>query len=145
MPLWDYDLSVSETWYEERSCPSDVCNGQTRRYKVMTMTTGAGKVIARVERCTLCGYRPGDVKGSSSLRLEANIATAGQVIPTPELVAEQTAGLAEFGFRVVWYRMPDGLYLIQVYDDNETLLDGGGGDDPEEMLLEVAERLLPPE
>lgn len=136
---------VSETFYVERSCPSETCNGQTRQFKVMTATNGVGDVIARVERCTWCGYRPGDIRSKSGgAQLEGKASGASDVIPAPESVAERTTDLEEFGFRVVWYRTPDGLYLVQVFDDDGTLLDGGGGDDPVEAFIEVAARLLPP-
>ena len=136
---------MSETWYENRPCPSDECGGQIRRFKIMTMTTGSGKVIARVQRCSWCGYEPRTVQGSAHLEVTADISSAGEVIPTPESVENQTADLEEIGYRVTWYRLEGGLFFVQVHDDAGKLLDLGGGDDPVEMILEVAEHLLPPQ
>lgn len=136
---------MSETWYENRPCPSDECHGEIRRFKIMTMTAGSGKVLARVKRCTWCGYEPGQVQGSSHLGIAVDIGSSGEVISAPDSAEGQTERLEEIGFRVTWYRLEDGLFLVQVHDAAGKLLDFGGGDDPVEMILEVAEHLLPPD
>ena len=66
-------------------------------------------------------------------------------VPPPHEATPQTDQMAETGYRVTWYQYPDGQYLVQVHNGAGELIDGGGGDDPEEMILEVAERLLPPQ
>ena len=136
---------MAETSYENRLCPGEECNGQIRRFKIMTSTIGSGKVLARVQRCTWCGYEPREVQGSVHVGMAVEINTAGQVIPAPTSAESKTKGLEEVGYRVTWYRLEDGLFMVQVHDDAGNLLDIGGGDDPVEMILEVAEHLLPPD
>ncbi len=139
-----YDLpSVSETWYENRPCLSDECRGEIRRFKIMTSTTGSGKVLARVMRCTWCGYEPG-ARGSARLDITADIGSSGEVVPAPQEAGDQTERLEEIGFSVVWRSLSEGFFLVVVSDDAGDLIDGGVGDDPVEMILGVAERLLPP-
>jgi hypothetical protein len=43
-----------------------------------------------------------------------------------------------------WQRLPDGLWLLQVTNEKDELVEGGIGDSPEDALLEVYERLIPP-
>ncbi len=74
----------------------------------------------------------------------ATLSVKVDVIPAPAEAEPTTETFREIGYNVTWYAYPDGQYLVQVFDNLGNLLDGGGGDDPEEMILEVAERLLPP-
>jgi hypothetical protein len=76
--------------------------------------------------------------------VSATLSVKVDVIPAPAEAEPTTETFREVGYNVTWYAYPDGQYLVQVFDDSGNLLDGGGGDDPEEMILEVAERLLPP-
>lgn len=43
-----------------------------------------------------------------------------------------------------WWQLDDGLWLLQVVNEDGVLVDGGVGDDPIDALLEVYERLIPP-
>jgi hypothetical protein len=49
------------------------------------------------------------------------------------------------GFRLSWHRLrPGGAVMVQVFDAGGDFIDGSIQDDPEDALLAVAERLLPP-
>lgn len=135
---------MSETWYEEHACPSDECKGQIRRFKFQSLTAGSGKVIARVQRCTWCGYSPGDLQRSQPGTTVAEEAVAAEEIEAPESAADQAQELEEFGYVITWYRAEDGMLLVLVHDAAGNLLDGGGGDNPVDVLVGVAGRLLPP-
>ncbi len=76
----------------------------------------------------------------------ATVTAELRVIQTPESATHETQRLEEIGFRVVWLRSvpDDGGFVLRVYDDEGNLIDGGVGDDPQDAILEVAERLLPP-
>jgi hypothetical protein len=139
-------MTMGETWYENGPCNSDECNGLVRRFKIMTATNGSGEVLARVVRCTWCGQEPREVRGSAQRGTAVEINVTGTITPVsaPPQVEGKTKGLEEFGFHVTWYRLDDGLLMVQVHDGAGKLLDFGGGDDPVEMILEVAEHLLPP-
>jgi hypothetical protein len=99
--------------------------------------------------CPQCGSttRTFLVHLAGSLTAKGSLSTNVTVEPIapPESAQPKTADMIEAGYKVVWYCYPDGLYLVQLYDDNTgELLDAGGGDDPVDALLEVAQRLLPP-
>jgi bacterioferritin-associated ferredoxin len=82
---------------------------------------------------------------SSSITVTGSIQGTVERIAPPEPAQPTTADMIEAGYKVVWYCYSDGLYLVQVYDENTgELIDAGGGDDPVDALLEVAQRLLPP-
>ncbi|MDP9224036.1 MAG: hypothetical protein M3P18_09290 [Actinomycetota bacterium] len=66
-------------------------------------------------------------------------------MPGSAEVEQRQLDFIELGYHVTWYVTPDHLYLVQVHDDAGQLIDAGGGDDPVDALLEIAERLLPPE
>jgi hypothetical protein len=71
---------------------------------------------------------------------------AAEVVVSPAAVAAQTR-LRTHGRHLRWTELPEpsGAWMLEVLDAEGKLIDGGMGDDPEEALLEVAERLLPPE
>lgn len=137
---------MSEIWYEERPCPSDACGGQVRRFKVETLSSGSGKLVARVAHCTECGHIPRQVTGSAHPTVEARFSVSGEAITPPQSAAEETARIEEFGYHVTWQRsQDDGLLLVFVHDQDGNLVDAGGGDDAVDLILGVAERLLPPD
>ena len=43
-----------------------------------------------------------------------------------------------------WFALENGHWLLHVLNDRGEVVEGGIGDDPEEALLEVYERLIPP-
>ena len=51
---------------------------------------------------------------------------SAEAIPSPELLEAE------------------GAWLVEVLDDSGAIIDAGVGDNPEDALLGVAERLLPP-
>jgi hypothetical protein len=70
----------------------------------------------------------------------------GSLTVTPAIVEVQKR-LATYGRHIRWTEPtePGGAWLVEVLDEQGHMLDGGMGDDPQDALLEVAERLLPPE
>ena len=53
--------------------------------------------------------------------------------------------LEDAGFDLKWLRLSSGgAWMLQVYDDQGTFIDGSIQDDPQDALLAVSERLLPP-
>jgi hypothetical protein len=95
----------------------------------------------------------GSTTRTFSIHVVGGISVSGSIsekavaepIPVPEPAQRETTDMLEAGFQLRWYCYPDGLYLVQVWNDAGELLDAGGGDDAVEALLEVAERLLPPQ
>jgi hypothetical protein len=54
--------------------------------------------------------------------------------------------LEDAGFDLQWQRLSkDGAWMIWVFDRQGTFIDGSIQDDPQEALLAVCERLLPPQ
>lgn len=96
--------------------------------------------------CPSCGSlaRMYPVELAATITSRATLSAELTVIATPTPAVDKTQQLEEFGFKVTWYRAPDGLHLIQVHDADGNLLDAGGGHDPVDAILEVAEKLLPP-
>lgn len=63
-------------------------------------------------------------------------------------VAAPVRNLESIGYRVEWFGLTTErrkTWMVQVRDDDGNLLDAGVGDDPQDAILGVAERLLPPE
>jgi hypothetical protein len=63
------------------------------------------------------------------------------------VVASTQRRLRTYGYSLRWTEPtgPDGRWLVEVFDDDGKLVDGGLGDDLVDIILGVAERLLPPE
>jgi ribosomal protein S27E len=102
-----------------------------------------GTAIEDRRPCPNCGSTTRVVSMTGTIVAKAVVTAEMEVIPAPPPAAPPTEQMEEAGFKVTWYSYPDGKYLVQVHDDAGNLIDGGGGDDPEDMILEVAERLLP--
>jgi hypothetical protein len=94
--------------------------------------------------CPECGSTSRTFNLGLASAITATSSMSATVIRAPEAATGPTEHLEEFGFKVTWRRYPDGLYFVEVHDDAGNLLDVGGGDDPEDCILGVAERLLPP-
>jgi hypothetical protein len=75
---------------------------------------------------------------------KANVSAVAKVIAAPVVAARSSERIEEAGFKVTWYRYEDGLLLVLVHDDEGNLVDGGGGVNPDDCILGVIERLLPP-
>jgi hypothetical protein len=53
--------------------------------------------------------------------------------------------LEDAGFDVRWLRLSEGgAWMVRVYDREGSYIDGSVQDDPQDALLAVSERLLPP-
>ena len=96
--------------------------------------------------CPACGSltRTYPVHLSGTVVARATLTAQLVKVKAPQPAEPKTRDLEEHGYTVTWYRYPDGLFLVQVHDQNGMLLDAGGGDDPVDAILEVAEKLLPP-
>ena len=59
---------------------------------------------------------------------------------------ERLKRVREVARRLVWYEPTQGAteWMVEVYGDDDALIDSGMGDSVEDVLLGVAERLLPP-
>jgi hypothetical protein len=65
----------------------------------------------------------------------------GQGYPTGSI-----ARLEDAGFDLQWLRLSEGgAWMVRVFDRHGTWIDGSIQDDPQEALLAVCERLLPPQ
>jgi hypothetical protein len=83
------------------------------------------------------------------LRLSENIPVADAVeaafSPAAQAAERQLVRAYECGLRWTEPTEQGAAWMLEVLDADGTVIDSGMGDDPEEALLEVAERLLPPE
>jgi len=127
----DCGLTLDESPHlkpEERApCPR--CGSLGRKFLLLLegSVQGRGTVSAKV----------------TVIRADGTVDEAAEIAPPDQARERPEEGQLEVNFNVKWYVYPDGLYLVQVYDEAGELLDGGGGDDPVDAVLEVAERLLP--
>ena len=106
------------------------------------------------EKCPVCGSidRVVTKSGSSStVRVTAASATAVAAAPkiNVETVEADQSSEAEkirgrFRATLDWYSLGDGLWMLNVLNERGDVVEGGVGDDPEQALLEVYERVLPP-
>jgi hypothetical protein len=73
--------------------------------------------------------------------VSAASARAGTGYPTGSI-----ARLEDAGFDLQWLRLSEGgAWMVRVFDRQGTWIDGSIQDDPQEALLAVCERLLPPQ
>lgn len=97
--------------------------------------------------CPECGSTRRTILASATLManvtVTASAAAARASAPAPRVVMEQ---LEDVGFSVTWLRLSDdGAWMVRVFDREGAWLDGALADDPQEAILAVSERLLPPE
>lgn len=97
--------------------------------------------------CPDCGSTGRSFVVSLTAEIRAGAAVSVELvkIPAPEPPPKRAVELEEIGFKLTWYRYPDGLLFVQVHNDKGELIDAGGGDNPDDCLLGIAEQLLPPE
>jgi hypothetical protein len=99
------------------------------------------------EPCPICGSttRTFAVTASAAVGVAAaGIATAVvENVPAEELpLAAEIRG--RYQATLQWFALENGHWLLHVLNDRGEVVEGGIGDDPEEALLEVYERLIPP-
>jgi hypothetical protein len=64
---------------------------------------------------------------------------------TPAEAVGVEGSLVEIGFSVEWWQLsPGGAWMVRVFDDQGKWIDGSIQDDPQDAILAVSERLLPP-
>jgi hypothetical protein len=101
----------------------------------------AGPLEAR-RPCPTCGATWRIIEVSASgVGASAAIAGGGSVVVSTQ------RRLLTHGYGIRWTEPtgPKGSWLLEVFDSEGNLVDGGMGDDPVDAILGVAERLLPPE
>jgi hypothetical protein len=67
-------------------------------------------------------------------------------VPAPAEFESRKAELirGRYGATLEWYTLANGVWMLRVFNERGELVDGGLGDEPEQALLEVYERLIPP-
>jgi len=90
----------------------------------------------------LTGTLVAGVGVSADVVAMTSAATAQASAATPKVVVET---LEDAGFDVQWLRLSQGgAWLVRVFDRQGDLIDVAEADDPQEAILTVSERLLPP-
>ncbi len=64
--------------------------------------------------------------------------------PAADETAEAEAIRGRYEASLVWSKLEGDFWLLQVVNERGEVVEGGVGDDPEQALLEVYERLIPP-
>lgn len=98
--------------------------------------------------CLNCGgmNRNYEVTLTATALVQPDLVQPGMAQPeTPAEAASVAGSLAEIAFRVDWWQLsPGGAWMIRVFDDQGKWIDGSIQDDPQDAILAVSERLLPP-
>jgi DNA-directed RNA polymerase subunit RPC12/RpoP len=100
-------------------------------------------------RCPNCGSKNRIIEASATLRARVELqtqsssATAHAVPPAP--TAAVRAALADAEYRLQWWHLPEGAWMLWVFDRNGLFADGSIQDSQEDALLAVAETLFPSE
>ena len=93
----------------------------------------------RRKPCSECGSTRRTIYGSASLTVGVSL---GASAAAAEAVVEK---LEDAGFSVQWLRLSEGgAWMVRVFDRQGGWLDGSIADDPQDAILAVSERLLPP-
>jgi hypothetical protein len=114
----------------EKRQPCPDCGATARRVELTISTS----VVAS-----------GDVHVSRTGDVTIGAPTAGATAEAP--IPEVSIGprLEEMGYRLKWARLSvGGAWMLQVFNDGDDFIDGAIQDSPDDALLAVAERLLPP-
>jgi hypothetical protein len=98
--------------------------------------------------CRNCGgmNRSYEIGLTATLAMQPDMTQPGMAQPEIPAEAVGVAGsLADAGFSLQWLRLSrGGAWMQRVFDDREEYIDGSIQDDPQDALLAVSERLLPP-
>jgi hypothetical protein len=114
---------------------------------------GSQSADAERKPCPVCGSTERDFRKSGGATVGRRLVTASVAIPIESLrgvkttrsTTERAAAIrGRYRATLQWHRLEDGLWLLQVLNEDGDVVEGGIGDDPDEALLEVYERLVPP-
>jgi hypothetical protein len=105
--------------------------------------------------CPNCGSKNRHYSITLGTAVELNVAMSVTALKSKQLgpavearverAASVGAALEDAGFSVTWLRLSDGgAWMVRVLDRKDEFIDGAMADDPQEAILAVAERLLPP-
>ena len=100
-------------------------------------------------KCPNCGStaRHYSITAEAGVYLVAGLSAELSVTarPTSPPPSVETLPLEDAGFDVTWLRLSDdGPWMVRVFDRQGGFIDGSIADDPDEAIVAVAERLLPP-
>ena len=100
------------------------------------------------EPCPVCGSMARTFHVSITAVVEVSGSVAVTHVPASEVPADETpeaeAVRGRYRATLDWQTLPDGTWLVQVFNSAGVLVDGGIGDNAEDALLELYERLIPP-
>lgn len=102
--------------------------------------------------CPTCGSTGREISVTGAIVATSQV-TANVVVNPPAATARASAGspqvaigsLEDAGFDVQWLQLSEGgPWIVRVFDRQGEWIDGSVQDDPQDALLAVSERLLPP-
>jgi hypothetical protein len=104
--------------------------------------------IAERAPCPVCGSTSRAFALALGSGVYAISGMSATLVPGENVPADQTPAADElrgvFEATLRWQTLGDNLWMIQVLNADGEVVEGGIGDNPEEALLEVYERVIPP-
>ncbi len=100
--------------------------------------------------CPECGSKARSyaIALTAALMMQPDMAQPGMAQPeiaSEARVVSAEASLADAGLSLEWLRLSSGgAWMVRVYDRDGEFIDGSIQDDPQDAILAVSERLLPP-
>jgi hypothetical protein len=107
----------------------------------------------RRDPCPVCGSTVRDFRDSATVVLRITGISASAVANEPTIRVESVQAdrrpeaetiRGRFRATLDWQELGNGLWMLHVLNERGDLVEGGVGDSPEDALLEVYERLIPP-
>jgi hypothetical protein len=98
------------------------------------------------EPCPVCGSTGRVFELSGAIVVTSRMAAEAirvDTSPADETVEAQTIR-HQYRATLEWFQLEGGLWMLHVVSENGELIEGGIGDNPEDAVLEVYERLIPP-
>lgn len=102
------------------------------------------------EPCPVCGSTIREFRDSGTLgvRVTVSAVALGKRTPVEGVEADQRleAETIRGRYRATldWYVLSNGVWMLQVLNERGEVVEGGLGDNPDDAVLEVYERLIPP-
>jgi DNA-directed RNA polymerase subunit RPC12/RpoP len=140
-------------------CTPDYPPGHQEHLRVRCANCGR-ELDGSEENVPLEQRKPCPVCGSTArafdkvIAIEVQVASAVAVAAAPRVHVERTPAderdeaktlRGRYDVSLSWDRLEGDLWLLHVYNVDGDLVEGGIGDNPEDALLEVYERLIPPQ
>ena len=99
--------------------------------------------------CPHCGSKRRIFEKNIAAPVAVSVVVAVSAATARAGTGQPTVGiekLEDAGFDVQWLELSeDGKWMVRVFDRQGTFIDGSIQDDPQDALLAVSERLLPPQ